>query len=190
MLPKKLPPSSACFQYFLMMILDMILDKLRNSTPINSTLLLRFRIKQFNIGTATKIKLTLNVKVRNRLKEIKFKIVGQCPYTNRYFVQIIYQKGGVYAKIADLYKSIGAAKEINPTLTTDEWDDDIYHDIIYGDISQNDLKRFIAAEKMKEESDTSMTPSVVTSNSTSTQVIFVQLISLILFYKEISTNYF
>ena len=68
------------------------------------------------------------------MKEIKFKIIGQCPYTSRYFVQIIYQKEGVYAKITDFYKSIGTAKEI----TTEKWDGN-------GDISQVDLERFTAA---------------------------------------------
>ena len=92
------------------------------------------------------------------MKEIKFKIIGRCSYTFRYFVQIIYQKEGVYAKITDFYKCIGTAKEI----TTEIWDGD-------GDISQVDLERFTAAEKIKEESDTSMTPSVATSNASSTQ---------------------
>ena len=96
------------------------------------------------------------------MKEIKFKIIGQCPFTSRYFVQIIYQKDGVYAKITDFYKSIGTAKEI----TTEKWDGN-------GDISQVDLERFTAAEKIREESDTSMTPSVATSNASSTQVIFL-----------------
>merc|ERR1719462_263823 len=66
--------------------------------------------------------------------EIKFKIIGQCPFTSRYFVQIIYQKDGVYAKITDFHKSIGTAKKIT------------------------------------EESDTSMTPSVATSNASATQI--------------------
>ena len=140
----------------------MILDRLRNSTPINSTLLFGFRQNQFNIGTATEIKLTLNVKVRNLLKEIKFKIIGQCPYTNRYFVQIIYQKGGAYAKITDFYKSIGAAKKI----TTETWNE-------YGDISQVDLERFTAAEKMKEEDLIAATMlSVGLSEEDNEQIVF------------------
>ena len=68
----------------------------------------------------------------------------------------------VCPKITDFYKCIGTAKEI----TTEIWDGD-------GDISQVDLERFTAAEKIKEESDTSMTPSVATSNASSTQVIFL-----------------
>lgn len=92
--------------------------------------------------------------------EIKFKIIGQCPYTSRYFVQIIYQKEGVYAKITDFYKSIGTAKEI----TTEKWDGN-------GDISQVDLERFTTVERLKEESDTSMTLSVAASNASSTQII-------------------
>ena len=74
------------------------------------------------------------------MKEIKFKIIGQCPYTNRYFVQIIYHRYGFYAKITDFYKSIGAAKDITP----ETWDGD-------GDVSHIDLERFTAAEKIKEE---------------------------------------
>ena len=100
------------------------------------------------------------------MKEIKFKIIGQCPYTNRYFVQFIYRKEDRYAKIADFCKSIGVAKEITNKIFDG-----------YGDIMENDLERFTAAEKIKEESDTSMTPS----DSTSTQVIFAQPISFILF---------
>ena len=119
--------------------------------------------------------MTLNVKVRNRLKEIKFKIVGQCPYSNRYFVQIIYQKGGAYAKIADVYESVGAAKEI----TTETWDD--CSDIISSnyaipnitDISQNDLKRFTAAEKLKEEDPIAATMlSVGLSEEDNEQIVF------------------
>ena len=68
------------------------------------------------------------------MKEIKFKIIGQCPYTNRYFVEIVYQKHWqkevTYCKITDFYKSIGTAKYI----TTEKWDD-------HGDISQIDLER-------------------------------------------------
>ena len=96
------------------------------------------------------------------MKEIKFKIIGRCLYTFRYFVQIIYQKDGVYAKITDFYKSIGTAKEI----TTEIWDGD-------GDISQVDLERFTAAEKIKEDSDTLLKPSMVTLNASSTQVSYI-----------------
>ena len=106
--------------------------------------------------------MALNVKVRNRLKEIKFKIIGQCPYTNRYFVQIIYQKEGAYTKLAEFYKSIGAAKEI----ITETWD-------CYGDISQNDLKRFTAAEKMKEEDPIAATMlSVGLSEEDNEKIVF------------------
>ena len=146
------------------------IDDLGQSEKLNPDKLHSFVMVSNKEIELTKCNLSIN-KLKwlwNQLKEIKFKITGRCPYTSRYFVQIIYQKEGVYAKITDFYKSIGTAKEI----TTEKWDGN-------GDISQVDLERFTATEKIKEESDTSMAPSVATSNASSTQVIFLLILFIV-----------